>query len=114
LTGAKVLVTGRVFKAKSRHHCCQNHQHRTSRVYGETVQGRRRFPWSTCIQSGGQDCRGDYHEGRHFGGQGGNREERVARISRPSPEETAVVAVKVSERHYGPHIIDPAAETDCL
>jgi len=41
------------------------------------------------------------------------REERIAKIKQAlGDKKLPVVSVKIGERHYGPHIIDPAAETE--
>ena len=41
------------------------------------------------------------------------REERIAKLKKAlDGKKLPVVSVKISERHYGPHIIDPAAETE--
>jgi hypothetical protein len=40
-------------------------------------------------------------------------DERIARLKKAlDGKKLPVVSVKISERHYGPHIIDPAAETE--
>jgi hypothetical protein len=41
------------------------------------------------------------------------REERIARLKKAlDGRKLPVVSVKINEQHYGPHIIDPAAETE--
>jgi hypothetical protein len=41
------------------------------------------------------------------------RDERMAKLKQAlDGKKLPVVSVKISERHYGPHIIDPAAETE--
>jgi hypothetical protein len=41
------------------------------------------------------------------------REERITKLKKAlDGKKLPVVSVKISERHYGPHIIDPAAQTE--
>ena len=41
------------------------------------------------------------------------RDERIAKMKQAlDGKKLPVVSVKISEHHYGPHIIDPAAETE--
>lgn len=115
LTGAKVLVTGRVFKAdKELIIVAKIIGTETSRVYGELVKGAAAASISdlstelakkisTTIQ----------HRGETLVAKVMTREERVEKIKKAlGDKQRPTVAVKLPERHYGGQIIDPAAETE--
>jgi hypothetical protein len=115
LTGAKVLVTGRVFKAdKELIIVAKIIGTETSRVFGEMVKGAAAASISglsaelakkisTTIQQKGETLVANVV----------TREERVERIKKAlGDKQRPTVSVKLPERHYGGQIIDPAAETE--
>ena len=115
LTGAKVLVTGRVFKAdKELVIVAKIIGTETSRVYGELVKG----PAASSIT----DLSGDLakkiaatvsEKGDTLVAKVESREDRIARIKKSVSGKTLPsVSVKIGERHFGQPVIDPAAETE--
>ena len=115
LTGAKVLVTGRVFKADNELVIVAKIiGTETSRVYGELVKG----PASGSIT----DLSGDLakkiaatvsEKGDTLVAKVESREDRIAKIKesvrgKPLPS----VSVNIGERHFGQPVIDPAAQTE--
>jgi Curli production assembly/transport component CsgG len=115
LTGAKVLVTGRVFKVdKDLMIVAKVIGTETSRVYGELVKGGE----SASIADLATDLAKKI--GNTIGEKGSTlvakvetHEELVARIKkRLGDKKLPVVAVNITERHYGGPTIDPAAETE--
>ena len=115
LTGAKVLVTGRVFKAdKELVIVAKIIGTETSRVYGELVKG----PAASSIT----DLSGDLAKkiaatvsakGDTLVAKVESREDRIARIKKSVSGKTLPsVSVKIGERHFGQPVIDPAAETE--
>ena len=115
LTGAKVLVTGRVFKAdKELVIVAKIIGTETSRVYGELVKG----PAASSLT----DLSGDLarkiaatvtQKGDTLVAKVESREDRIARIKKSVGGKTLPsVSVKIGERHFGQPVIDPAAETE--
>ena len=115
LTGAKVLVTGRVFKAdKELIMVSKIIGTETSRVYGELVKGT---PASSLTDLSNElakkiaaiiDQKGDTLVAKVE-----SREEQIARIKRSLPDQhLPSISVKIAERHFGQPVIDPAAETE--
>jgi hypothetical protein len=115
LTGAKVLVTGRVFKAeKELVIVAKIIGTETSRVYGELVKG----PAAGSLT----DLSGDLakkiaatvsEKGDTLVAKVESREDRIARIKKSVSGKTLPsVSVKIGERHFGQPVIDPAAETE--
>lgn len=115
LTGAKVLVTGRVFKVENQTLIVAKViGTETSRVFGQMVQGK---PSDSIVDLSAQLA-------EKIGGvvaeksatlvaKVPSREERIAKLKKlVDGKKLPVVAVKISEQHYGPAIIDPAAETE--
>lgn len=115
LTGAQVLVTGRVFKVESQTIIVAKViGTETSRVYGEMVQGPPTVSivdLSANLAAKIAAAIGDKAETMLAKAQ--TREERIARIKESlDGRKLPVVSVKISEHHYGPHSVDPAAETE--
>ena len=115
LTGAKVLVTGRVFKAdKELVIVAKIIGTETSRVYGELVKG----PAASSIT----DLSGDLakkiaatvsEKGDTLVAKVESRGDRIARIKKSVSGKTLpAVSVKIGERHFGQPVIDPAAQTE--
>jgi hypothetical protein len=115
LTGAKVLVTGRVFKVENQTLVVAKViGTETSRVYGEMVQG----PPTVSIVDLSSNLAVKIaavvaEKSDTLTAKVQSRDERIAKI-KPALDgkKLPVVSVKINERHYGPHIIDPAAETE--
>ena len=115
LTGAKVLVTGRVFKVENQTLIVAKViGTETSRVYGEMVQGGTSDSIVDLASKLAAKIGGVVAEkGSTLVAKVPTREERIAKIKQAlEGKKLPVVAVKIAERHYGPHIIDPAAETE--
>ncbi len=117
LTGAKVLVTGRVFKVENQTLVVAKViGTETSRVYGEMVQGGSGtsiVDLSTKLAEKISDVVAE--KGSTLVAKVPTLEERVAKIKQAlDGKKLPVVAVKISERHYGPAIIDPAAQTELI
>jgi hypothetical protein len=115
LTGAKVLVTGRVFKAdKELILVAKIIGTETSRVYGELVKG----PAAASIT----DLSGELakkiattisEKGDTLVAKVESREDRIARIKKTlKQDKLPAVSVKIGERHFGQPVVDPAAETE--
>jgi len=115
LTGAKVLVTGRVFKAdKELILVAKIIGTETSRVYGELVKGT--------MASSITDLSGDLakkiaatvsEKGDTLVAKVESREDRIARIKKSLKQaKLPTVSIKIGERHFGQPVIDPAAETE--
>lgn len=115
LTGAKVLVTGRVFKVDNQTLIVAKViGTETSRVYGEMVQGPPTVSVVDLSSNLAAKIAGVITEkSATLVARVPSREERIAKIKQAlGGKKLPVVAVKISEQHYGPHIIDPAAETE--
>jgi hypothetical protein len=115
LTGAKVLVTGRVFKAdKELVIVAKIIGTETSRVYGELVKG----PAASSITDLSADLAKKIaatvsEKGDTLVAKVESREDRIARIKKSVSGKTLPsVSVKIGERHFGQPVIDPAAETE--
>ncbi len=115
LTGAKVLVTGRLFKVeKQTLIVAKVIGTETSRVYGEIVQGP---PTVTVVDLSSnlavKIAAVVTEQATNLVAKVQTREERVAKIKQAlAGKKLPVVSVKINERHYGRFIIDPAAETE--
>jgi hypothetical protein len=117
LTGAKVLVTGRVFKVENQTLIVAKViGTETSRVYGALVQGGPAESVVDLSSKLAEKIAGVVSEkGTTLTAQVTTREERIAKIKQAlEDKKLPVVSVKISERHYGPHIIDPAASTELV
>ena len=115
LTGAKVLVTGRVMKANDELLIVAKIiGTETSRVYGELVKGGEKASISDLCADLAKKIAADVvQKGDTLVAKVETREELVARIKKvlgdkPLPS----VSVKIGEQHFGQRVIDPAAETE--
>ena len=115
LTGAKVLVTGRVFKVEGQTMIVAKViGTETSRVFGSMAQG----PATVSIVDLSSNLAAKVsaivaEKGETLIAKVLSREERIAKMKKAvDGKKLPVVSVKISEQHYGPHIIDPAAETE--
>jgi hypothetical protein len=116
LTGAKVLVTGRVFKAgKELILVAKIIGTETSCVYGEMVR-------SPAADASIAELSGDLakkvaatltQKADTLVAKVETREGRIARLKKSLPQaRLPAVSVKIGERHFGQPAIDPAAETE--
>jgi hypothetical protein len=115
LTGAKVLVTGRVFKVdKELVIVAKIIGTETSRVFGEMIKGQSAAP----ITGLASDLAKKISEtvtgkGDTLVAKDETREERIARVKKMiKQEKLPTVSIKIGERHFGQPVIDPAAETE--
>jgi len=115
LTGAKVLVTGRVFKADDQTIIVAKIiGTETSRVYGEVVTGK---PGETIADLSAElekKIAADVtQKGDTLIAKVESHEDRVAKIkSVLADRKLPAVSVKVSEQHFGQFVIDPAVQTE--
>lgn len=115
LTGAKVLVTGRVFKVENQTlMVAKVIGTETSRVYGEMVQG----PPTMSVVDLSSNLAAKIAavvttKGDTLVAKVQTHDERVAKIKQSlTGKKLPVASVKIGEHHYGRYIIDPAAETE--
>lgn len=116
LTGAKVLVTGRVFKAdKELILVAKIIGIETSRVYGELVKGTAAGASLTDISSelAKKIATTLTQKGDTLVAKVESHEDRIARLKKSlKASKLPAVSVKIDERHFGQPVIDPAAETE--
>jgi hypothetical protein len=115
LTGAKILVTGRVFDAdKERNLVAKVISTETSRVYAGWVRG----PATASIADLSADLAKKIAaiintKGDTLVAKVETREERIARLKKALGDaKRPSVSVAIGERHFGAPVIDPAAETE--
>ena len=116
LTGAKVLVTGRVFKVdKELVVVAKIIGTETSRVYGEMVKG----PAGANISDLSTELANKIattvgQKAETLVAKVETREDRVATIKKLlAGKKLPAVEIKITERHFGPQrVIDPAVETE--
>lgn len=115
LTGAKVLVTGRVFRAdKELLMVAKIIGTETSRVYGELVKGGAQTSISDLSTDLAKKIAATVTEkGDSLVAKVETRAERINHLkSKLNGKKLPSVSVKVSERHFGQPVIDPAAEME--
>jgi hypothetical protein len=115
LTGAKVLVTGRVFKVGTETILVAKViGTETSRVYGEMVKGGASKPITDLSEELAQKIAATITaKGDTLVAKVRSHEERMAAIKKSlKPGKLPSVSVKVPERHFGQPVIDPAVETE--
>ncbi len=115
LTGAKVLVTGRVFKVdKELVVVSKIIGTETSRVYGELVKGTSATPITDLSTDLAKKIAATVKaKGDSLVAKVESRENRIARIKKSvAQKELPTVSIKIGERHFGQPVIDPAAETE--
>jgi hypothetical protein len=115
LTGAKVLVTGRVFDANDqRIIVAKVIGTETSRVYGEMVEGPAAgsiVDLSSALAKKIADVVSD--KGETLVAKVESRDDRIAKIKQElEDKKLPVVSVKITEQHIEEFVIDPAAETE--
>jgi hypothetical protein len=115
LTGAKVLVTGRAFKAdKELVVVAKIIGTETSRVYGELVKGQLGTPITDLASELAKKVAATVSaKSETLLAKVESREERIARLKKLlNGIKLPSVSVKIGERHFGRPVIDPAAETE--
>jgi hypothetical protein len=115
LTGAKVLVTGRVFKVdKETMVVAKVIGTETSRVYGEMVKGTAAVSISDLSGELAKKIAATVtQKGETLLAKVVSREERIAKIKKSlKSDKLPSVVVKISEQHFGAPAVDPAAQTE--
>jgi hypothetical protein len=115
LTGAKVLVTGRVFRTDNELIVVAKIiGTETSRVYGEIVKGAVQGSLADLAASLAKKIAADVAEkGDTLVAKVETHEERVEKIKKAlDGKKLPAVSVKIAEQHFGQHVIDPAAQTE--
>lgn len=115
LTGAKVLITGRVFKVGGNSVIVAKIiGTETSRVYGEVVNGKAGSDITDMSAELAKKIAADVvGKGDTLVAKVETREERIAGIKKKlEGKKLASVSVKIPEQHFGQHVVDPAAQTE--
>jgi hypothetical protein len=115
LTGAKVIVTGRVFKANDELLIVAKIiGTETSRVYGELVKGTEKTSISDLSADLAKKIAADVtQKGDTLIAKVETREELIAKIKKELGDKPLPsVSVHIGEQHIGQRVIDPAAETE--
>jgi hypothetical protein len=115
LTGAKVLVTGRVFKVdKELILVAKIISTETSRVYGDMVKGAPAASITDLSTELAKKIAATVTtKGDTLVAKVESREDRIARLKKSlKSDNLPAVSVKIGERHFGQPVIDPAAETE--
>jgi hypothetical protein len=115
LTGAKVLVTGRVFKVDEQTIIVAKIiGTETSRVYGEVVNSKPGADITDMSAELAKKIAADViQKGDTLVAKVKTLEDRVAKIkSELGDKKLPAVSVKISEQHFGQFVIDPAAQTE--
>ncbi len=115
LTGAKVLVTGRVFKTDTEFFIVAKIiGTETSRVYGEMVKGGADASIGNLSENLAKKIAADVtQKGDTLVAKVETHEDRVAKIKKElGDKKLPVVSVKIAEQHFGQHAVDPAAQTE--
>ena len=115
LTGAKILVTGRAFKTDTEFFIVAKViGTETSRVYGEVAKGGVNASISDLSEQLAKKISAEVAaKGDTLIAKVESHEDRVAKIKKElGDKKLPVVSVKISEQHFGQHVIDPAAQTE--
>ncbi len=115
LTGARVLVTGRVFKVEDQTIIVAKIiGTETSRVYGEVVNGKPGADITDLSAELAKKIAADViQKGDTLVAKVETLGDRVAKIkSGLGDKKLPAVSVKISEQHFGQFVIDPAAQTE--
>jgi hypothetical protein len=115
LTGAKVLVTGRVFRADSELVIVAKViGTETSRVYGDMVNAPAQAPLIDLSRQLAKKIAGIVtQKGNTLVAKVESRDERVKRIKDALKDrKLPTVLVKIGEEHFGQRVIDPATEAE--
>ena len=115
LTGAKVLVTGRVFKTDDDLIIVAKIIGvETSRVYGEIVKGRGAASMSDLADELAKKIsKAVTEKGDTLVAHVESREDRIKKIiDSMKGDKRPSVSINIAERHFGQAVIDPAAQTE--
>ena len=115
LTGAKVLVTGRVFKAdKELVMVAKIIGTETSRVYGEVAKAPATGSFTDLASDLAKKVAGIVRDkGGTLVAKVESHEERLTKIKNAVKDaKLPTVEIKIQERHFGGAVIDPAAQTE--
>jgi hypothetical protein len=115
LTGAKVLVTGRVFKVDNQTVIVAKViGTETSRVYGEMVQGGSSAKLVDLSADLAKKIAADISaKSATLVARVETRDERIAQLKKAlDGKKLPVVSVRIKEQHFGRPVIDPAAQTE--
>jgi hypothetical protein len=115
LTGAKILVTGRVFKTDTELFIVAKIiGTETSRVYGELVKGGVDASISDLSETLAKKIATDVSlKGDTLVAKVDTREDQIAKLKKElSGKKLPVISVKIAEQHFGQAVIDPAAQTE--
>jgi hypothetical protein len=115
LTGAKVLVTGRVFMAGDQLILvAKTIGTETSRVYGEMVSGPADAPITDLSAELARKIAADVvSKGDTLVATVKSQDDLVAQIRRElGSRKLPAVSVKIPEQHFGQFVVDPAAQTE--
>jgi hypothetical protein len=115
LTGAKVLVTGRVFRAdRELVIVAKIIGTETSRVYGELVKGQAAASITELSADLAKKISATVlQKADTLVAKAETRDERIARIRKSiGTQNLPSVLVRISEQHFGQRVIDPAAQTE--
>ncbi len=115
LTGAKVLITGKVFKAdRELMLVAKVIGTETSRVYGELSKGPAGGPLDDLVAQLAQKISSTVNAKEDtLVAKVPTREDRVEAIKKTLGDaKRPIVSVRISEQHFGGPVIDPAAQTE--
>jgi hypothetical protein len=115
LTGAKVLVTGRVFDANDqRIVVAKVIGTETSRVYGEMVSGPSEGSMVDLSAALAKKIAAVISDkGETLAAKPESRDDWIAKIKKEfGGKKLPAVSVKIAEQHFGQHVIDPSAQTE--
>lgn len=115
LTGAKVLITGRVFEASGQMILVSKTiGTETSRVYGEMVSGAADAPITDLSAQLAKKIAADVTaKGDTLVASVPSLDDRIAKIKKNlGDKKLPVVSVQIPEQHFGQYVVDPAAQTE--
>jgi hypothetical protein len=115
LTGAKVLVTGRVFQVDNQPVIVAKIiGTETGRVYGEVVNGKPGQNLAGLTAELAKKIAADVaQKGDTLIAKVETREEQIAKLKAAvGDKKLPSVSVRIEERHFGQPVIDPAAQTE--
>ncbi|HEY3860302.1 MAG TPA: CsgG/HfaB family protein [Verrucomicrobiae bacterium] len=115
LTGAKVLVTGRIFTASDEIIVVAKIiGTETSRVYGEIVKGPVHRSLTGLAEELEKKVAADVaQKASTLVAKVESREDRIEKLKKElGVKKRPAVSVRIAEQHFGQHVIDPAAQTE--
>lgn len=115
LTGAKILVTGRVFAVDNQTIIVAKViGTETSRVYGEVVNGKPNAAITDLAAELAKKIAADVtQKSDTLVARVESPEDRIAKIKKElDGKKLPAISVSIAEQHFGQHVIDPAAQTE--